>query len=140
MKNVFTGKSGDSNHASRNDDRNAINLDVLNHSVHPNYDGVSSYYDVAILETAHVNFSRAISPVCLPEKSSDDIHKYDNYQVQLIGWGQKDLQTAVSNQLQRVALKIYTSRSVYIQANMLCEVKLSFYTKIKRELGSTTKK
>jgi hypothetical protein len=87
--------------------------------MHPNYDGVASYYDVAILETAHVNFTRAISPVCLPEKSSDDIHKYDNDHVQLTGWGQKDLHSPVSKQLKRVALKIHPSRFVFIQANVL---------------------
>ena len=111
----FTIRIGDSNHASQVDDRNAIDLEVLNKFIHPNYNGVASYYDVAILETATVTFSTAISPVCLPEISSEDIHKYDNYHVQLTGWGQKDLHTAVSKQLKRVALKIHTSRSVFIQ-------------------------
>ncbi len=86
--------------------------------MHPNYDGVASYYDVAILKTAHVNFSRAISPVCLPNKTSVVMDKYENYHVQLIGWGQKDLHTPVSDQLKRVALKIHPSRSVFIQVIM----------------------
>ncbi len=108
----FKIRIGDSNHASSVDNGNAIDLDVINHSIHPSYDGVASYYDVAILVTAPVPFSKAISPVCLPEIASDDIHKYDNYYVELTGWGQKDLHTAVSNKLKRVALRINTSRFV----------------------------
>ena len=84
----------------------------MNQFIHPNYDGVASYYDVAILETASVTFSTAISPVCLPENPSNDIHKYDNDHVQLTGWGQKDLHTTVSKQLKRVALKIHTLRYI----------------------------
>ncbi len=57
---------GDRNHTSRNDDRNLLILDISRVSLHPDYDGVSAYYDVAVLETLPVNFSRAISPICLP--------------------------------------------------------------------------
>jgi hypothetical protein len=94
------------------DDGNVIVLDVINLSIHPRYDAVASYYDVAILVTAPVPFSKAISPVCLPEIASNDIHKYDNDYVELTGWGQKDLHSAVSRKLKRVALRINTSRFV----------------------------
>ncbi len=102
---------GVSNHALRRN-KNAIELEILNQFIHPNYDGVTSYYDVAILETASLVFSTAIRPVCLPEIPSEDIHKYDNDYVELIGWGQKYLHGPVSNQLKKVALKIHTLRFV----------------------------
>ncbi len=105
---------GGSNHALPKTN-NTIELDILNQFIHPNYDGKASYYDVAILETSSVTLSAAISPVCLPEKANED-NKYDNYYVELTGWGQNNLHSNVSNQLRRVALKIHPLRFVFILA------------------------
>ena len=41
-------------------------LDILNTFIHADYDRETVYYDVAVLETKPLNFSRAIQPVCLP--------------------------------------------------------------------------
>jgi hypothetical protein len=43
-----------------------IILDILNTFIHPDYNGDTVYYDVAVLETKPLNFSGAIQPVCLP--------------------------------------------------------------------------
>ena len=40
----------------------------------------------------------------------EDVHKYDNYFVELIGWGRKDLLGKISSQLKRVSVKIYPTR------------------------------
>ena len=78
--------------------------------MHPKYNKVASYYDVAILETSPITFSKFISPVCLPNLASDDIHKYDHDSVELIGWGQENLNGKTSDRLRRVQLTIYSQR------------------------------
>ena len=98
---------GDFNHGSDKDDGNAKNLEIIKKFVHPNYDGIKSYFDVAILETEEITFSRAISPVCLPNTISNDIHAYDNDQAELIGWGSSTTTGIASSRLQRVVVKVY---------------------------------
>ena len=100
----------DFNLQSDGDDRNAENLEVLQTVVHPDYDGKSAYYDVAILETKPVIFSRAILPVCLPNSPSDDIEKYDDRSVELIGWGSTESRGSSSNTLKRVSITIFPNR------------------------------
>ncbi len=41
-------------------------LDIVEVSVHPNYDGITAYFDIAVVETNIVTFSNYIHPVCLP--------------------------------------------------------------------------
>ena len=53
---------GDDNHGSTADDRNAKDLDILASFVHPNYNGDAAYFDVAVLETEPLNFSKSIRP------------------------------------------------------------------------------
>ncbi len=101
---------GDTNLTSENDNKYAIDLAILDSFVHPNYDTVRSYYDVAIFETASVEFSERIRPICLPGIPSNDIHKYDNDHVELTGWGKKNLHSDVSEKLKRVSLKIFSLR------------------------------
>jgi len=45
----------------------------------------------------------------------EDFHKYDNYFVDLIGWGRKDLLGKISSQLKRVSVKIYPTRSEHLK-------------------------
>ena len=87
-----------------------MDLEILGSFVHKNYDTVRSYYDVAIFETETVQFSKLVGPICLPGIASDDIHKYDNDQVELTGWGKKNLLSDVSDKLKRVSLKIFPAR------------------------------
>ncbi len=101
---------GDTNLTSENDNKYAIDLAILGSFVHPNYDRVRSYYDVAIFETELIEFSQLIGPICLPGIASNDIHKYDNDQVELTGWGKKNLHSDVSEKLKRVSLKIFPLR------------------------------
>jgi hypothetical protein len=48
------------------DDANLKVLDIQNSSVHPDYNHVTVYHDIAVLETKPLNFNRGIQPVCLP--------------------------------------------------------------------------
>jgi hypothetical protein len=41
---------------------------------------------------------------------SEDLTKYDNDFVELIGWGAKDILGAISAKLKRVSIKIYSQR------------------------------
>lgn len=106
----FKVRIGDVNHASNKDDRTAIDLNILGYRVHPDFDGLTSYYDVALVQTDILMFSKSISPICLPNWSSDDVNKYDNYHVELTGWGKTRLSGRVSDKLRRVSLRIYPSR------------------------------
>jgi len=106
----FKIRIGDINHASDRDDKNAVDLDINKQTMHPKYNKVASYYDVAILETSPITFSKFISPVCLPETSNDQINKYENDLVELTGWGQTDLHSKTSDKLKRVSLKIHPLR------------------------------
>ena len=101
---------GDTNHASQQDDRNVVDLDITNQMFHPKYNKVVSYFDIAILETSPVTFSKAISPICLPNLPTLDSQKYDNYYAELIGWGQSSLHGKIADILKRVSLKIYPNR------------------------------
>ena len=79
--------------------------------IHPNYTTSTSYYDVAVLQIEEsIEFSNAVGPICLPRDSSEDIHRYDNDHVELIGWGSKDKFGDNSPRLRRVSLKVYPNR------------------------------
>ncbi len=97
---------GDSDHGSTADDTFVTILDILKIFIHPDYNGITAYYDVAIIVTDIVTFSRRISPICLPEFPSENPDKYENDQVELIGWGQENLHGNSSPQLKRISLKI----------------------------------
>ncbi len=85
-------------------------LDVKSSQIHPMYRNGTSYFDVAVLTTDKIPISEFISPVCLPDSASDDIHKYDNDHVELTGWGQNTLNGKISVKLKRVSLKVYPLR------------------------------
>jgi len=53
---------GDDNHGSIADDKNAKDLNILASFIHPTYNGVAAYFDVAVLETEPLNFSKSIRP------------------------------------------------------------------------------
>jgi len=85
-------------------------LQIVNSFVHSKYDGKSSYFDIAVLETEEIQISRRISPVCLPEKINYDANKYDNNQAELVGWGSQTKNGNPSNILKRVNVKVYSQR------------------------------
>ena len=97
---------GDFNLGSDSDDGHAEDLDIIEKFVHNKYDGVKSYFDVAILKTKQI--TRAVSPVCLPQEVNKDIHKYDNHHAELIGWGSSTTSGNVSDRLKRVSLKVFS--------------------------------
>jgi hypothetical protein len=56
---------GDRNHNSSDDDTNLLFLKILEATVHPLYNHKSAYFDIAVLVTEAVTFSKAIKPVCI---------------------------------------------------------------------------
>jgi hypothetical protein len=54
---------GDQNHARKTE--NTLILDIQTVSLHPNYDLKTAYFDIAVVETGAVTFTKYISPVCL---------------------------------------------------------------------------
>jgi hypothetical protein len=85
-------------------------LEIVNSHLHPKYDGKSSYFDIAVLETEEIEISRKISPVCLPENISYDENEYKNDQAQLLGWGSEVKNGKSSNILRRVEVKVLPHR------------------------------
>ena len=54
---------------------------------HPNFDNVTVYYDIAIIQTNEViKFSDAVRPICLPYKPSVDENFRKNLAVDIVGW------------------------------------------------------
>ena len=97
---------GDFNHASQEDNTNAKNLEISKYFIHHLFSEKKAYYDIAILETAPVQKSYAVSPICLPSSQNN----YDNDAVQLIGWGSKFEIGSPSNKLQRVSLTVFPQK------------------------------
>jgi hypothetical protein len=89
---------------------NGYVLQILNSFVHPKYDYKSSYFDIAVLETKNIQISRRINPVCLPERISYDVDKYNNNQAQLVGWGSQAKNGNTSKFLKRVSVKVFSQR------------------------------
>ena len=108
--NRFKLRIGDSNHASDDDNRNAIDLDIINSTRHPEFAKEKAYFDVAILEPEKVNISGYIRPICLPDSPSNDFDKYKNDHVELIGWGRNHLLGDISFKLKRVSLQVFPNR------------------------------
>jgi hypothetical protein len=55
---------GDQNHATKTE--NTLILGIQAVSLHPKYDLKTAYFDIAVVETEAVTFTKYISPVCLP--------------------------------------------------------------------------
>ena len=97
---------GDFNHASEEDNKNAQNLEISKYFIHHLFKEKEAYFDIAILETAPIEKSDAVSPICLPSSQNN----YDNNAAQLIGWGSKFATGSPSNKLQRVSLTVFPQR------------------------------
>ena len=55
--------------------------------LHPDFDNVTIYYDIAIIETNEViQFSNTVMPICLPAKPSKDENLRKNLTVDIVGW------------------------------------------------------
>jgi hypothetical protein len=64
---------GDQIHTERNGNQaksqttvNTLFLDIERVFLHPNYDRKTAYFDIAVVVTGNVPFSKFINPVCLP--------------------------------------------------------------------------
>jgi hypothetical protein len=55
---------GDWNHSFET--KNTLFLEIMEVLIHPNYNGISAYFDIAVVKTTNVTFSYFVRPVCLP--------------------------------------------------------------------------
>ena len=85
-------------------------MSIIDVTIHPKYNRVSSYYDVAVLKTTKITFSRAKIPVCLPESASYDVNKYDDKFAELIGWGSSHIDGNANDILKRVNIKVFSQK------------------------------
>jgi secreted trypsin-like serine protease len=87
-----------------------IYVDPLEINVHPLYNYKTAYFDIAIITTENIKFTVNIQPICLPENSSNDVHKYDRDQVDLLGWGASNRNGKTSKTLKRVSQIIFPNK------------------------------
>ena len=102
----FTIRIGDLNLANVNPER----LEIKRIHKHPKYDGTKAHFDVAILETEELEFSRFKLPVCLPVTKFISEDEYDNRHFELIGWGSKSTTGQTSKTLKRVSINVFPLR------------------------------
>ncbi len=107
MEDELKIRIGDSNHTSDKKNGNFEVISMIDATVHPKYNGVSSYYDVALLKTKRITLFRADTPVCLPANASFDINKYDGKASQLIGWGSSSVNGIVASWIRRVNIEVF---------------------------------
>ena len=65
--------------------RRGFDVDIKEISVHPKYVKGKAYFDVAVIETKHIEFSPVIGPICLPKTGSQNSDEYANILVELTG-------------------------------------------------------
>jgi hypothetical protein len=49
---------------------NTLFLDIERVFLHPNYDNITAYFDIAVVFTGNVTFSDFITPICLPRSKT----------------------------------------------------------------------
>ena len=101
---------GDQKHNSHSDDGPLQVLNILEKNFHPDYRIEKAYFDVSILETTPLTFSRSIYPICLPPSDTFNINEYNEKSVQLIGWGSSSKEGKISHVLKRVPLTVFPTR------------------------------
>lgn len=84
-------------------------------TIHPKYDFISSYYDVAVLELNQpVTFTKFVKPICLPERPDENLEKYKDDFVTLTGWSKNSrLDKEEETTLGDVHLKVFSQRYNY---------------------------
>ena len=70
---------------SPNSNLRGFDLSINKTFVHPNYNGKSAYFDIAVIQTDYVPFSKNIQPICLPESPGLDPDAYDGRAAELLG-------------------------------------------------------
>jgi len=101
---------GNFNFSLTKSQQRGIVIDIRYIKVHPQYNYKNSYFDIAIITTDNIDFTINIQPICLPEYSSTDIHKYDNNHVELLGWGAITRSGTPSKLLKKVAQVIFPNK------------------------------
>ena len=75
---------GEINLQTRNSTR-GIQLEIQNYLAHPMYDGETAYFDVGIILTDYVRYTKTIQPICLPTNASIELDKYARQFTELVG-------------------------------------------------------
>ena len=105
---------GDVELNSDKDDFTVVVKSIETIQIHPKYVNGQSNFDVAVLKLKEkVNFTTAISPVCLPSAalSEDGIDKHAGRLVRLIGWGFLALKSPnIDGKLKCARLEVYTQQ------------------------------
>jgi len=60
-------------------------LEIRNYVAHPFYDGETAYFDVGIILTDYVRYTKTILPICLPTNASIELDKYARHFTELVG-------------------------------------------------------
>ncbi len=98
---------GASNFSLSKSQLHGIDVDIKGVKIHPLYNNNSSYFDIAIITSDIIKFTIGIQPICLPESSNTNVHKYDQYSVDLLGWGASSLFGNASKTLKKVPQTIF---------------------------------
>jgi len=106
----FKIRIGDSNHTKDVNSTSTLVLDIIRSKIHMNYTKGTAYFDVAVLTTTNITFTKLIKPICLPDSASDDIHEYDYHHVDLTGWGKNFTTGIISKILRRVSINVFPLR------------------------------
>ncbi len=80
---------------------------------HPYYSSPAAYYDVAVakLESPIKRFSEFVSPICLPDVSSENADKYRGDTTYVAGWGTlKRTDVPTSDILRSVSLTLWPQK------------------------------
>jgi V8-like Glu-specific endopeptidase len=101
---------GGFNLSIRKSQKRGIDADIIDVNAHPLYEYKNAYFDIAIITTNKIIFTNNIQPICLPEYSSTEIHKYDHNHVQLLGWGASSLTGEASKVLKRVHQMVFPNK------------------------------
>lgn len=82
-------------------------LNILDVALHAKYDK-TAYFDVAIITTDKISFSKKVRPICLPSESSDNQNQYQHFLLTVTGWGSISITSVVSDTLKRAEVIGYS--------------------------------
>ncbi len=119
----YSVRLGDTDLSNGFDDHSAIEMEVADFILHPNFKGPLSYFDVGLLRLPRkITFSDFVLPVCLPTTSVTHLDEYKNDLVTLTGWGQQSkADITTSKFLRRTDIKIFGQRYVW---SYCCELRV----------------
>ena len=101
---------GDLNIKSAEDDHSVQERSIIDVFIHPKYESPKAYFDVGLVEIAPVQYSPAITPICLPSEPNEDVNRFKQVGANVAGWGVFNLSGVASPNLKTAILNIYSNR------------------------------